>query len=302
MPGIITRYYQGILQQIRSEVDLINTLFQHQGIKGEGNEAILRDLVRRFVPKRYGVGTGIIIEHEGNCSKQIDIIIYDTFLYPSLLSLTTVRLFPVDVVYATIEVKTTLTRTTAREALENIASVRKLHLTPEGRWLTPWFDESGPTIALHVPFLPMGVVFTYNSETDYFETFKGWVAPTEGIGVASPTLIACLDQGMLWFDNPDSLLYQPEAQIHVQGLMVPLQNESEGFAEAPDDKADYVYEGIVYPVKKYGGKSYPIDQGRILLLFLLYLYELLASHEKNPKISFREQYFKGQGIENGFEI
>ena len=45
MPGIIASYYQGILQQIRSEVDLINSLFQHQGIKGEGNEAILRELI-----------------------------------------------------------------------------------------------------------------------------------------------------------------------------------------------------------------------------------------------------------------
>src|SRR2546421_11142416 len=100
MPGIISNYYQGILQQVRSEVDLINSLFKHQGIKGEGNETILRDLLRQFIPQKYGVGTGVIIDHNGNSSNQIDIIIYDAFLYPSLLSLTTVHLFPVDIVYA----------------------------------------------------------------------------------------------------------------------------------------------------------------------------------------------------------
>ena len=77
MVNIIEQYYRGITQQLRSEVDFINSLFQHQGVKGEGNEEILRDLLRRFIPKRYGVGTGIVIDRHGNQSRQSDIIIYD---------------------------------------------------------------------------------------------------------------------------------------------------------------------------------------------------------------------------------
>src|SRR5205809_3844987 len=109
MSNILTTYYRGISQQLRAEVDFINALFQHQGVKGDGNEGILRDLLIRFIPKKYGIGTGVVIDRFGNQSRQCDIVIYDTFLYPALLSLAHVHLFPVDTVYATIEIKTTLT-------------------------------------------------------------------------------------------------------------------------------------------------------------------------------------------------
>src|SRR2546429_5894837 len=108
MASIIEQYYRGITQQLRSEVNFINSLSKHQGVKGSGNEEILRDLLTKFIPKRYGVGTGIVVDKHGHQSRQSDIIIYDTFLYPSLLALATLHLFPVDIVYATIEVTTTL--------------------------------------------------------------------------------------------------------------------------------------------------------------------------------------------------
>lgn len=87
------QYYRGIVQQLRAEVDSINSLFKHQGIKGDGNETALRDLLIKFIPKRYGVGTGIVIDRHGNQSRQCDIIIYDKQLYPSILSLTSVHFF-----------------------------------------------------------------------------------------------------------------------------------------------------------------------------------------------------------------
>src|SRR4051812_19681461 len=56
--NILSQYYRGINQQLRSEVDFINSIFLHQGEKGSGNESAMRELVRKFIPKRYGVGTG----------------------------------------------------------------------------------------------------------------------------------------------------------------------------------------------------------------------------------------------------
>ena len=128
MPDIISQYYQGIVQQLRSEVDSINSLFQHQGVKGGGNESVLRDLLTKFIPKRFGIGTGVVIDRNGTQSRQCDIVIYDTMLYPSLLSLTNVHFFPVDIVYATIEIKTTLTSDSIKEALTNIADAIREYL------------------------------------------------------------------------------------------------------------------------------------------------------------------------------
>jgi hypothetical protein len=75
MKNILEEYYRGITQKIQGEVRFINSIFDHQGVKGEGNEAILRDLIKKTIPKQYGVGTGIVIDRHGNQSKQVDIVI-----------------------------------------------------------------------------------------------------------------------------------------------------------------------------------------------------------------------------------
>jgi hypothetical protein len=41
------------------------------------------------------------MDKDGSCSKQIDIIIYDSDFHPELFSQGAASLFPVDVVYAT---------------------------------------------------------------------------------------------------------------------------------------------------------------------------------------------------------
>jgi hypothetical protein len=75
MNDVLEKYYQGITQQIRAEVDFINSLFKHQGLKGEGNETVLRDLLVRFIPKRFAIGSGVVIDRQGIPSRQCDIII-----------------------------------------------------------------------------------------------------------------------------------------------------------------------------------------------------------------------------------
>jgi hypothetical protein len=128
---ILENYYKGIYDIVQTEVNSINSLFLHQGVKGEGNENVLRDLLIKFLPKRFGIDTGIIIDKDGNPSKQIDIIIYDNYNNPRILGLTSVKMFPVDIVYAVIEVKTQLTKQQSVKAIENIKSVRKLNIIKE---------------------------------------------------------------------------------------------------------------------------------------------------------------------------
>ena len=58
--SILEQYYKGILSQLQGEVDFINELFSHNGLKGEGNEGAIRELIKKWIPKRYSVGTGIV--------------------------------------------------------------------------------------------------------------------------------------------------------------------------------------------------------------------------------------------------
>ncbi len=302
--NIIEQYYQGISQQLHAEVNFINTLFHHQGIKGEGNEAVLRELLTKFIPKRYGVGTGVVIDKSGQQSRQCDIVIYDTFQYPSLLSLASVHLFPVDIVYATIEVKTTLTKGQADEALINIASVRELQMVDEQWWIQSVSPR--PYVTWQKPFPPIGCIFAYNSDAQKFETYKNWFVPTDDSKTPTyPTIIGCLDQGVVRFNS----LY-PQVGEKPEGWAIPLHSYSrDGIPDfvplhipslVPPDKLTE-RDKQFYPVKTFKINPIPnpseqnettaaIDPSRVLLIFILLLNDLLSKRKLNPNLSFLDHY------------
>lgn len=313
MSNILQQYYQGVVQQLRSEVDLINALFQHQGVKGEGNESVIRDLLTRFIPKRYGISTGVIIDRHGNHSRQCDIVIYDSFLYPSLLSLTHSHLFPVDIVYAVIEVKTTLNSQSSKESLQNIASVRSLdYIQSDIVAISSGGDEN--IIGLYKSTPPIGIVFAYNSEAIQDETFRNWFNPVDNENISLyPSLVGCLDMGMIGFtpqglSEEGAIATHPEAGMQLTCMTLPLARQKEdvvGDAQSPDDVqflklagevqgvTFFPYNGILYPIKKVGADYMPIDQGRIFLNFLLQLNNMLSLKKISPTINFVDTYLKG---------
>lgn len=311
MNNILQQYYQGITYQLRSEVDFINSLFDHQGVKGEGNESVLRELLTKFIPKRYGVGTGIVIDRHGNPSRQCDIVIYDTFLYPSLLSLTAVHLFPVDIVYATIEIKTTLNSKTTQEALENVASVRRLDYLKMD-FGDQWMSGNTQVVGIHKTTPPVGFVFAYNSDIRQDDTFRNWFIPTDSKDTPIyPSLIGCLDFGYVGFtpetESHSVVSVQPEIGMKTECKTFPVvkpKSNSKGEIESAEDVEilkltgtgpipdKYPYQGNLYPVKKIGEDYMAIDQSRVLLNYLLMLNDLLTHKKIHPSISFLETYMK----------
>ena len=315
MTKILQQYYRGISQQIRSEVDFINSLFEHQGVKGGGNETVLRELITKFIPKRYGVGTGVVIDQHGTQSSQRDIIIYDNFLYPSLLSLTTVHLFPVDLVYATIEVKTTLTSATSEQAIQNILSVRSLDFV-KGDFADDLQFKGKDSVAAGIKKTtpPIGVVFAYNSEALQDETFKKWFTPTDQNDTPKyPSLVGCLDMGIVGF-TPDvaeakgSLTsVHPELGMEPECRTFPVVKKRDDNLEDVESAEDvqflkisgdvkelkfFGYEGLTHPIKKIGKDYMAIDQSRVFLNFLLLFNELLNLKSIHPNINFLDTYLQ----------
>ena len=270
MQSMLGKYYEGITRQLRAEVDVINALFSHQGEKGSGNEEALRSIVRSFVPERFGVGTGFVIDKNGTPSRQCDIVIYERQQYPSLFSMTSLHMFPVDIVFATIEVKTTLDKTKADDAIANIASVKELELLTED-WKTfssevseNAFESkvtSGNEVLweIHRATPPLGYVFAYNSDAVNFETFAEWFGGAGG----GPDMAICMDQGFV---------HRRDGKLVAQ--CVPAVSD--------------VPEGS--PTKKVGGDEVTIDQGRILLAFLLSLQNDLVVKKVHPAIRFARHY------------
>jgi hypothetical protein len=177
--NVLKVYFDGVTQRIQAEIDYLNNLIGHSGEKGYANEQLLINLLTKFLPKRYSIGSGILIDSKGNRSRQVDIIVYDSYFHPELFAQGATVLFPVDVVYMVIEVKTLLNKNTMTEAIDNIASVKRLNFIPatnalvDSSKLTP--DGQGPFVKLEKTRPPIGVIFGYKADTRAFNTYGSWV-------------------------------------------------------------------------------------------------------------------------------
>ena len=96
----------------------------HAGEFGTYRESILRDFLRLCVPARLDIGTGFLINAAGEVSTQADIVIYDSSAIPRVESSEHQRFFPVEGVCAVGEVKSRLSKTDLRVALNKLAHVK----------------------------------------------------------------------------------------------------------------------------------------------------------------------------------
>lgn len=132
------RMLQLIADQSRRE---LAALMPHMGERGRIAEEIIKNILTRILPKRFSIGTGVIIAANGDCSPQIDIVIYDNFHNAPLLSEFGACLFPVEIVHATIEVKSVLTKA---EFHKSLAAIRKLRsLGSQRHYIVPAFRQEG---------------------------------------------------------------------------------------------------------------------------------------------------------------
>ncbi len=101
----------------------------HDGVMGEVNELHFADLLRKYLPVRYAVSRGIVIDATGATSDQIDIVIFDRQYTPTLLDQQNHRFIPAEAVYGVLEVKPTIDKRWLEYAADKASSVRRLSRT-----------------------------------------------------------------------------------------------------------------------------------------------------------------------------
>jgi len=113
------------MEGILAESDVVNDVFRHNVMRGSAREMFVEEFLRPFLPPSIGIGTGEIINHGGDRSKQLDVVLYNKGMIPPFLSRnSTVGLFPWESVIAVIEVKSTITASICDDALLNALSVQ----------------------------------------------------------------------------------------------------------------------------------------------------------------------------------
>jgi len=115
------------LNRLLAEKSVQADIIDHKLEKGLGNEQIIRELLNDFLPSRYGIAKGKVINSLGDMSKHCDVIIYDRLNCPKLfIDENNNQILPIEGVYCVFEVKTTLNRTILEQGFQNLLSVHNL--------------------------------------------------------------------------------------------------------------------------------------------------------------------------------
>lgn len=121
--------FNGLQEQMVAKLNLNRKHIQHPGSKGDALENAWIDWLRVYLPNRYSIDKAMIIDHEGNISDQMDIVIYDNWFTPFIFSQDGFHYIPAESVYAVFEVKPEITKDYIEYAGDKIESVRKLKRT-----------------------------------------------------------------------------------------------------------------------------------------------------------------------------
>ncbi len=132
MVSMLPRIPDFLANQAIEAFDLGGSI-DHPGENGRAREAAIRSFLADILPPDFGIDTGFVIDALGGVSKQVDIVVYWKSRYP-VLEVGSVKHFMIESVAAVFEIKADVgSEAVLKEALENIASVKRLDRTGEGR-------------------------------------------------------------------------------------------------------------------------------------------------------------------------
>lgn len=114
---------------LRGQMELAAQSISHAGTMGSVNEEHWLGIFRSYLPNRYDVATGIVIDSRGNRSDQIDVVVFDRHFTPTLLDQKNHRYIPAEAVYAMFECKPTINKVYIEYAEAKAVSVRRMHRT-----------------------------------------------------------------------------------------------------------------------------------------------------------------------------
>lgn len=117
--------FAGLQTEMNAALNINRFAIHHQGCKGDATEDKWIEFLRTYLPKRYNVDKAMVIDHEGNVSQQIDIVLYDVFFTPFIFNHDGFKYIPAEGVYAVFEVKQDI-KNNIEYAGKKIESVRKL--------------------------------------------------------------------------------------------------------------------------------------------------------------------------------
>jgi hypothetical protein len=256
---LIEEYWVGVLQRLEAEVHIFARLLTHEGERGRENELALARVLEAFVPQRYGVGTGILIDREDHHSRQTDIVLFERSDEPAVLAQTTQLLYPVESVLACIEVKTTLRGRDLDDCFRKTADLRAL--SPSRA------REDGTS---H----PLSLVLAYEAGAERGGGLASLAQKfTDADETERPDLVCVIRQGLL-MGGPRTLSDGNDLDV---GVVLLRGDDGAPITGTPSGPSMQVlHEGRQYPLVRRGQDYVMVEPARALLLFVEVLVRRLA--------------------------
>lgn len=187
---MITRAIQTAAKKMMIDFEELTSQIKHKGERGTSREELLISYLKGYFPLKFSLGRGSIIDSSGVQSKQQDCIIYDSFNSPILLDMETTQMIPIESVYATIEVKSSLNKGELIKCVNNIKSVRELTKNP----IYPVNSNTA------------GFVFAFTSDTSIETLLGNLIDCNKEIESKNQISIICiLDKGLIIHVNKAGL-------------------------------------------------------------------------------------------------
>lgn len=129
MPVDLRDLFLHLQTQLALRLQSNRAILDHGPAKGTATEEGWRRMLEDYLPQRYRVSKGFVIDAAGGLSDEIDLVIHDRQYSPFLLNQDHALYIPAESVYAVFEVKQELSARTVDDAIAKAASVRRLRRT-----------------------------------------------------------------------------------------------------------------------------------------------------------------------------
>ena len=153
------------IKRIEADFDF-SAIIDHNCSKGTFREQILKSFLRPFLPGCYGVSGGQAFDNTGNISKQLDIVIYDSLFSYIAPYMDDFIYFPCESVYGNVEIKSMLNKQSFEEAVENIASLKRLSRKAiDSFYINPMKPLNINNVTWNIQAFSeyLGIIFAYES-------------------------------------------------------------------------------------------------------------------------------------------
>lgn len=226
-------------KQMMIDLERRTSQIPHMGERGAAREDVVRGFLRDYLPDRFEVSHGFVIDADGGVSRQMDCIIFDKASAPVFPITDSRRLIPIECVSAVVSIKSDLRADNLREAFSNVQSALRLNRFAGNRGTviiggspTP-FDHVAPDEARAI----FGAVFAFDSPSlasvaAQVHELNASVEPRQRIGlvcVLAKGVVSYLNAGGLFMPSTEEdavVAFNDDAEASLSIFYAMLGNEA----------------------------------------------------------------------------